>query len=213
MDRRASFLALLAAAGGVFTQLGCRGHDVGEVKKDTDKDLVGNRAAGAETFKPLIDESLCKLLNRQSQTIQQVADGQPPVKRICFVGLENKSSEDLGDFKAQIVETIDNRLNQMPAFEQVSMRFTEAGLREARLRPDELFLPNNQRKFLAVMEAQGKPFDYLLFASITSGTTMGHKESQKDYMLTLELVDIATGKPDKESATIRKGYSKSHGLR
>jgi PBP1b-binding outer membrane lipoprotein LpoB len=59
------------------------------------------------------------------------------------------------------------------------------------------------------MEAQGQPFDYLLFANLTSGTTnASSSKSQKDYILTLELVNIQTGIPDKEQATIRKGYSR-----
>ena len=133
--------------------------------------------------------------------------------RICFVGLENKSSEELGDFKEQIIEIIDTRINTSQVFVQISRKYAEAGLREARLRPDELFVPANQRRFLAIMEAQGKPFDYLLFATVTSGTTRANDTTQKDYLLTLELVDIQTGTPDKESASIRKGYHKSHGLR
>ncbi len=177
---------------------------------DDKKDLVGNTAAGAETYKPLIDDALGKLLGRQYAGVQPAAVPAPAVKRICFVGVENKSSEELGDFKEQITEIIDTRINTSQVFAQISRKYTEAGLREARMRPDELFLPANQRKFLAIMEAQGQPFDYLLFATVTSGTTRGHNQTQKDYLLTLELVDIQTGTPDKESASLRKGYYKSH---
>ena len=61
------------------------------------------------------------------------------------------------------------------------------------------------------MENQGQPFDYLLFAVLTSGTTQGNGQSQKDYMLTMELVDIKTGHFEKENATLRKGYHRGHG--
>lgn len=214
MDRRRSLFALLASAGNFTAFLGCRGTDVGVVKKETDKDVVGNRAAGAETFKPLVDEALCKLLNRQSTVVQTSAGPATGKKRICFVGLENKSSEEIGDFKAQIVDTIDSRIAQSQAFEQISMRYTEAGLRTTRLRPDDLFLPANRRNFQAAMESAGTPFDFLLFATITSGTTQGAGETQKDYQLTFELVPIDTGlNPDKESASLRKGYFKKHTLR
>ncbi len=216
MNRRRFFgLAGTSLAGfAASTLLGCRGQQVGEVMKDNKKDLVGNTAAGAETYKPLIDEALGKLLARQGTGLQPVSAPVPAPKRICFVGLENKSSEEIGDFKEQIIETIDTRISTSQTFSQVSRKFTEAGLREARLRPDELFLPAKQRQFLAVMESQGAPFDYLLFATVTSGTTRSASDNtQKDYMLTLELVNIQTGTPDKESASIRKGYRKSHGLR
>ncbi|AMV26396.1 hypothetical protein VT84_18505 [Gemmata sp. SH-PL17] len=216
MDRRRFFgLAGTSLAGfSASALLGCRGQQVGEVMKDNKKDLVGNTAAGAETYKPLIDEALGKLLARQGAGLQPVSAPVPTPKRICFVGLENKSSEEIGDFKEQIIETIDTRISTSQTFSQVSRKFTEAGLREARLRPDELFLPAKQRQFLAVMESAGAPFDYLLFATVTSGTTRSTSDNtQKDYMLTLELVNIQTGTPDKESASIRKGYRKSHGLR
>jgi hypothetical protein len=213
MDRRRFF----AAGCGTFlaAQVGCRGTQTGEVMTGNQKDAVGSHAAGAETYKPLIDEALGKLLARQSAAVHPVGHpgAVPAAKRICFVGLENKSSEELGDFKAQIVEIIDTKINTSGAFEQVSRRFTNAGLEKLRLRPDELFLPENQHKFLAVMQAQNAPFDYLLFAAVTSGTTRDNDRTQKDYLLTLELVDVQTGRPDKESASLRKGYRKTHGLR
>src|SRR5262245_21476213 len=186
--------ALVGAAG-----LGCRGTQYGKVYKDCQPDMVGSHAAGAETFKPLVDEAVGKLLARQSAVVP--AGGVPGPKRVCFVGVENKSSEEIGDFKDQLVEVIDNRIVESGAFQPVSRRFVAAGLREARVRPDELFLPANQRRLLAVMEQQGQPFDYLLFASLTSGTTRTNGEMQRDYLLTLELVNVQTGTPDKESAT------------
>jgi hypothetical protein len=77
------------------------------------------------------------------------------------------------------------------------------------MRPDQLFIPDNLRMFAAIMEQQQQPFDYLLFAKLTSGTTRENKDYQRDYLLTLELIDIQTGQPDKQSATISKGYHHS----
>ena len=63
---------------------------------------------------------------------------------------------------------------------------------------------------VAVMEQAKQPFDYLLFAKITSGTTRSNnKDYQRDYLLTLELVDVVNLTTDKESAELRKGYHKS----
>lgn len=212
MDRR-RFLAAGCGSLLAVEAVGCRGTMTGKVMTNDQKDTVGSNAAGAETFKPLIDEALGKLLARQGVHPVGHPAAPPAAKRVCFVGLENKSSEELGDFKAQIVEIIDTRVNTSGAFHQISRRFVEAGLGKCRLRPDELFLPENQRKFLAVMESQGQPFDYLLFATVTSGTTRDNDRTQKDYLLTLELVDVQTGTPDKESASLRKGYRKTHGPR
>jgi hypothetical protein len=205
-------LSVLGAVAVV--EAGCPAHQYAHVLKDDQQDIVGTHAAGAETFKPLIDEAVGKLLARQEPWIQQtshVDPGQsaPGPKRICFVGLENKSAEELGDFKDQIVQIIDTKIVDSKVFQPISRKYVEAGLREARVRPDELFVPMHQRRFLGVMEQMGSPFDYLLFATLTSGTTTSNHDYQRDYLLTLELVNIQTGTPDKESATIRKGYHKT----
>jgi len=131
-------------------------------------------------------------------------------KKICFCGIENASAEELGDFKEQLYEIIDQQIVEAQVYDPISRRFVEAGLREGRLRPDELFLPNNQRTFVAIMEQHGNPFDYLLFAKLTSGTTRSNgSDYQRDYLLTLELVNIHNGSQQKTSEKIRKGYHKS----
>jgi len=211
MDRRLFLGSVGTTLIGSFAG-GCRSHQVGEVLTADKKDAVGNTAAGGETYKPLIDEALGKLLARQC-VVQQVGTVVPGPKRICFVGLENKSSEELGDFKEQIIEIIDTKINTSGTFEPISKRFVEAGLAESRIRPDQLFVPANLQRFLAVMGGQGQSFEYLLFAKLTSGTTQSTRETQKEYLLTLDLVNIQSGKSDKESASLRKGYHKSHGLR
>lgn len=128
---------------------------------------------------------------------------------VCFIGVENKSAEELGDFKDQIYETIDSQINSSDGYRGVSRRMVDAALRESRLRPDSLFLPDNRRLFSSILGRDGTPVDFLLFATITSGTTDRNKSSQRDYVLTLEMVNIHTGDFMKESAKIRKGYSKS----
>lgn len=181
------------------------------VLKSTDKDTVGSHEAGAETWKPLVEESVARLTGRQIQEIQQAsAVGMPTgKKRICFVGVENKSSEELGDFKEQIYEHIDTLLSQSDLFGSISRRYVEAGLRDSRLRPDDLFIPSNQHLFTQTMQKLNQPFDYLLFAKITSGTTQDNHKYQRDYELTLDLVDIHTGEYTKESASLRKKYRRS----
>ena len=58
-------------------------------------------------------------------------------------------------------------------------------------------------------EQMGQPFDYLLYATLTSGTTQSNNSYQRDYLLTMELVNIQNGEYDKQSATVRKGYSRT----
>ena len=57
------------------------------------------------------------------------------------------------------------------------------------------------------MEQQGQPFDFLLYATLTSGTTRVNKDYQRDYLLTLEMVNLHNGEYDKQSATLTQGLS------
>jgi len=207
MDRR-GFIG--SAMLGVAGLAGCRSQPTGEVMTGDRADMVGSTAAGAETYKPLIDEALGKLLARQNTGVQPAAAPAPAPKKICFVGLENRSSEDLGDFKEQIVEIIDTKINTSGTFQPLSRKIMAAGLMETRLQPNELLVPIKRRQFVAAMDQGGQSFDYLLFATITSGTTGGNNNKQKDYMLSLELVNIKTGSSDKESASLRKAYRSGH---
>ncbi|MCA9223643.1 MAG: twin-arginine translocation signal domain-containing protein [Planctomycetales bacterium] len=213
MDRRRFLQASSAtvAAGSLAVLSGCRGHQYAHVLKDNQQDMVGSHTAGAETFNPLIDEAVARLLARQQSSFHQAGYQPEPVgpRRICFVGVENASAEELGDFKEQVYEQIDSQILQSQMFQPISRRFVETALRETRLRPDSLFMPENMRMFAAVLEQQGQPFDYLLFAKLTSGTTTANKDYQRDYLLTLDLVNVHTGQYDKESAKIRKAYHKS----
>jgi hypothetical protein len=197
----------LAATG---TLVGCRGR-FGHVLNNDQQDMVGSTTAGAETFKPLIDEAVAKLLARHGSQIETVSHGSLPAppQRICFVAVENKSAEELGDFKDQIYQLVDTQILESEIFHPVSKRFVDAGLRETRLRPDELFQPQNMQMFSSSLQQQGQPFDYLLYATVTSGTTSANRDYQRDYLLTLELVDINTGDYDKQSASIRKGYHRT----
>lgn len=190
---------------------GCRGKQYAHVLEDDDKNMVGSHTAGAEVFDKQIEEAVGKLLGQQSMGIRQVSHetAAPEPKRICFVGVENASAEELSDSKQQIFELIDQKIIESKTFETISQRYVESGMKDARLRPDDLFKPSNRRLFADVMERNGTPFDYLLFAKLTSLTTKSNGDSQRDYLLTLELVDIQTGKNEKVSAKVRKGYHKS----
>jgi hypothetical protein len=205
MDRRQFIAGSLVSLLGVGV-FGCRRH--AHVLAPDKKDLVGDTAAGGEVFKPLVDEAVAKLLGRHTVAVY-TASTAPAHQRVCFVGLENKSAEELGDFKDQIYQLIDTQLQQSQTYHAVNRRFVDAALRETRLRPDQLFIPANMRMFTMVLEQQGQPIDYLLYATLTSGTTQSGKDYQRDYLLTLEMIDTRTGDYDKESAMLRKGYHAS----
>lgn len=207
-----------------IAMIGCASHQYGHILTSNDKDMVGSHAAGAATWNPLVDEAVAKLLGRcpppvQPVTFESSPEGFDPSTigsalisgpaSVCFIGIENKSAEEIGDFKDQLYERIDSQINTSESFRGISRRMVDAALLETRLRPDSLFLPQNRQMFAAALGRQGTPVDFLLYATITTGTTDRNKSSQRDYVLTIEMVDIQTGDFVKESAEIRKGYSKT----
>ncbi len=209
MDRRQFLISGgLFWSGGMLLTVGCRSKQHAQVLTDDQADLVGNTAAGAETFGPLIDEAVGKLLARHQAGYQTVSAPAEPLV-VCFVGVENKSSEELGDFREQIYQLIDTKIEQSHTYRPLSRRYVDAALRETRMRPDQLFVPQHMATFAAYMLQCGQPINSLLYATITSGTTREDHAFQRDYLLTLEIVNVATGDYDKESAKLRKGYEKS----
>ena len=215
----AAIIALTSLA-----MLGCASHQFGHILASDDQNMVGSHAAGAATWNPLVDEAVAKLLARCPPAVQPVVfestiGGFDPATvgsalatgpaSVCFLGIENKSAEELGDFKDQLYERIDSQINEAETFRGISRRMVDAALLETRLRPDSLFLPQNQQVFAAALGRHGTPVDYMLYATITSGTTDRNKSSQRDYVLTVEMVNLQTGDFLKESAKIRKGYSKT----
>lgn len=213
MDRRRFVQNFCFSMSGLLLSVGvgCRGHQYAHVLKESDKDMTGSHTAGAETWEPLIQSSVSQLLGKEMGSIQLTsAEGLPCKKRICFLHVDNRSAEEIGDFGDQIYQKIDTIINESEAFELVNVRAIRAGLEQAGLRPDNLYVPNARRKFAEVMEQAHEPIDYVLYATITSGTTKSNKHDyQRDYLFTLELVNLETGKTEKESAEIRKGYHKS----
>ncbi len=214
MARFCVVVSVVCSMVAIVGLAGCRNRQHAHVLSQNDKDMVGSHTAGAETWKPLIDESVCRLLARSSSTVHQASHTTVnteggTVRSVCFVGVENHSSEEIGDFKDQIYEHIDSLISQDPQFRMISRRYVEAAMSECRCRPETLVLPAKQRELQLALERADQPFDYLLFASILSGTTNSNGDYQRDYTLTLELLDIHTGESQKDSAMLRKGYHKS----
>ena len=209
-QNRSLVVAVLLCSTAILS--GCRGKQYAHVLSKNDEDMVGSHEAGAETWRPLIDESVARMLGRACTDVQTVSytnEQGTPVRKVCFVGVENHSSEEVGDFNEQIYEHIDALIGQSDQFRMISRRYVEAAMVECRCRPDVLVLPEKQRQLQAALERIDQPFDYLLFAKITSGTTVSNKDYQRDYLLTLELLDIHSGESLKEQAELRKGYHKS----
>ncbi|HLU38377.1 MAG TPA: penicillin-binding protein activator LpoB [Planctomycetota bacterium] len=186
-----SLLVLCTACGG----------PTGRVKSDDESDLTGSTRAGAETFNRLIQESVDNLLQKPSA--QRPAEDR---LKIAFLGVENNGIEELLDWRDTLRQRIDEAVNRSGRYRNISDRFVKAALNETGLRPDDLYLPEKRRRFVQVLEANGNPVDFLLYASMNTGTTTAGRETQRDYLLTLELVDVENGESEKVNADVRKEY-------
>ncbi|MDO4574006.1 MAG: penicillin-binding protein activator LpoB [Planctomycetia bacterium] len=182
---------------------GCKGQ-TGTLLHPGSKQLSGSHSAGQEVYKPLVDEAVGRLL---------AAAGGAGNKRICFVGVENYSAEELTDYRDELYEMIDQAIMHSGQFTSVSRRYVTPAIRENRFRMDDLFLPENQRKLQASLEKAGQPFEYLLFAKLTSGTTQSNRDKQRDYRLSLELIHLSDGTSVKESCELSKAYNVSLGAK
>lgn len=184
--------------GGLFA---CK--DTGpRILDDAEGDLVGKSGAGAASYDRLINGVVAKLLSEES-----AARGGTEGLKVAFLGVENAGIEEIVDWQESLYELIDTSINQSDRYRNISRRFVDAAMREARLQPDDLFLPRGRRAFSEVLEAQGNPVDCLLFAKLTTGSTRGEEGArQRNYNLTMELVDIETGMGPKHTERIRKAY-------
>ena len=216
LNRRCFLLrsVVLCGSGLILGSSGCRNTQKGRVMSNTESSKVGSHQAGAEVFRPIVcqttDKLLAKAYSQPMPVSMAFSNDSLPVRRVCFIEFENKTNEEIGDFKEQLEEIIDTRISESTAFTTVSPRAVKGVLRSTGLRPDDLFLPSNMAKFSAAMQREEAPFEYVMFAKLTSGTTTDNLDKQKDYMLTLEMVSVS--EPDdrlKESASISKEYMRS----
>ena len=192
---RAVFAATLLVIG-----VGCA--ETGRVMAPSEPTLVGSRTAGADVYNRLIDETLRKLLEQSKGT------GQAK-KIICFVDVENKGAEELGENKAAIYDQIDTIIVESGVYVNVSRRYVEAALRQTGLRPDEIFLGQGRQQFMLVLGSQGVTPDYLLWGTVTNLSTDGDQLREREYMLSMELVNAHTGLTEaKKTSKMRKEYTK-----
>lgn len=207
-------LYIMAVAGLLFA--GCRTQQTAKVMDPMAANRVGSHAAGAETFDPLVQSATGQMLAQLDNGISPVSYSEgdiqtrPGKKRICFLGVENETSEELGDFREHIYETIDTAFTNSGTCACVSRWAVDGALTDLRLRPNQLFDPNNRAMFTQKLGNAGQPFDYLVLARLTSGTTIANRDSQKNYKLVLECINVNTGeKVAKTEADLRKEYNVS----
>lgn len=201
---------------GLVSGTGCRMGQTAKVMDPMEKSMVGSHNAGAEVFDPLVCSTTGQIIEAlQNESVSVPIDEgnlqtRPGVKRICFLGIDNNTSEELGDFREHLYQTIDTEITNSNTCVCINRMAVEGALRDLRLRPNQLFDPINRQAFTQKLGALGQPFDYMLLGTVTSGTTIDNKDSQKNYKLVLECVNVNSGiTVAKRQADIRKQYNAS----
>lgn len=174
----------------------------GRVKGEDEGSLVGAKKAGAETYNALVSKTVEKMLAQHDA-------GMGKRMVIAFVDIENMSAEELADNKEAMYEEIDTIIVNSGKYTNVSRRYVEAALRSTGLRVDEIMLADGRSRFMSVLGKEGFTPNYLLWGKVTSLSTEGSNRREREYLLTLELVDAKTGLTEvKQTAKVRKEYKK-----
>ena len=204
----AAMALVLVITAGV---LGCRGRQTARIMSQNEADVVGSHQAGAAALDPLVDTAVANLLTKNAYQLHPAGfNSQEPQKlRVCFVAFENRSIEELGDWRDQLYFQIEGCVNRSQQYEMINRRFVDTGLQQLGMTPDKLFLPDARAQFSALMAQGGQPVDCLLYATLTSGTTQSNRDFQRDYLMSLQLVNVTDGRSVSEQATLRKMYNKS----
>lgn len=208
-DRRTFLLRDLTPLSLAILATGCRAMPLPRMAIPGGVAMIGGHEAGLDTFTPLVHDAVATLLARHvDAAVQPVpsegGDTASRVRHICFLGVENRSPEDIGDLRERIDRSIESRILESTVFQPVDRRCIDAGLRDTRMSPDQLLEPEQMRSFAAHMAQQGRTIDFLLYATLTSGATRDNRAGYHDQVLTLELVEVATGVHDEQSAKLGK---------
>ena len=208
---------LVVLAACVLSFAGCETQK-GKLVDSSTPDRVGSHKAGSEVYDPAARAAVEGLLAQVAgepirpeevgAVVGQIVEGDW-TRKVCFVGVENAGGEELGDIRESLAETIRTMISQSDQFEVIDSRMVAAGLRETGLRVDDLLLPDKRSRFAAALGEMAAPFDYLLFAKVTTATTRDNVDSQVKYTLTLDLTNIHTGSSTRHTVELKKHYNKS----
>ena len=197
-------IAGLALAALGLGGTGCAGPSA-RMKGEDEGTLVDVKKGGTETYKKLIHDTVVALLEEHRAMLQGAAE--KPL--IAFVGVENKSSEELGEFRTAMNNEITTALVNSRYYTMISMRAVDAAKRESNIRNiDDLATRTNREAFMSVLNRDGAPPQFLLAGSVTTMTSRGSGEKERVYQLTLEMWDSSSGViQSQKTEEVRKAYT------
>jgi hypothetical protein len=181
----------------------CGSNQSARILDENEADLVDVDSAGAATFDKLVDPTVDKLLEPYKGEFAELK-----VRRLAFVDLDNRTKEELADWRDHLIDLIEISINKRRAFKAVSVKAISVVLKEMGGPPvEQLVLPSKRREFAKILERDTAPVQYLLYGRLTRGGTKGANTRQADYLLTLELMNIETGESNTVGTKVRKEFS------
>jgi hypothetical protein len=194
----------IGAAALMLCLTACGGES-GRVKTANEGDLVGARKAGAETYNRLVEGAVKKLVDHVER---KPAAGKRFV--IAFLPIDNEGAEELGDRRAATYEAAAQAVFDSGLFTMLDKDYIDTVVKKVGMRPKDLFLQEGIEKFLSVLRTDGKDPSYLLMANYTTLSTDGSGGvSQRDYQMTMRLVDSSSGEVvSRVTEKVRKEYEK-----
>lgn len=190
------------------TCTGCIGFQggIGHILYPGANERAGNQASDKNAVSPGVNTAIHKLLSvAQANEVGQVQGQQIPAQaNICFVGIENRSNKAPALFKKQLQEKIDNMINGHSLFQSIKRNYVDANLRLTRLTPNDLSDPGNVGIYASAMEQNGQSVQYLLYGELKDATVQDSNHPQADYLLSLNLVEVASGQEVKETAAVHR---------
>jgi len=196
-------LSWTAVAALALAAAGCVGPSA-RVKGDEEGTLVDVKRGGTETYKALIRKGVEDLLEEHRILLSGAAE--KPL--VAFVGVENRSSEELGEFRAAMNNEVTTSLVNSRYYTMLSMRAVDAAKRESGIRSiDDLATARSREGFMSVLNRDGKPPQYLLAGEVTTMTSRGSYEKERTYQLTLQMWDSSSGVIQTQKLVeVRKAY-------
>ncbi len=174
----------------------------GRIMEEGEQDLVGASTAGVAQYNILIREATTKLLNRVKAEI-----GADKKHVIAFVGVDNRSAEELGDLRESIYTITNQVVQDSGFFTMLSRDAVEGVMRKTGKRPQDIVMQDGREAFLRELRPMGMEPAYLMTCKVTSASTAGASgRRQRDYLLTLGLTDVNTLVEFSESHRVRTDY-------
>lgn len=196
-------LKAAAALAVAFGAAACTGPSA-RMKTDDEGTLVDVSKGGTETYKELIRKGVLSLL----ESHRKVLAGGAERPLLAFVGIQNKSSEELGEFREAMSNEIETALVESGLYQVISMEAVNAAKRESNLRDvSDLTVARPREAFLSVLNKDGRAPQYILFGVSTTMSSQGISERERTYQLKLQMMDSSNGiVQTQKMVEVRKAY-------